>query len=131
MPQLSKYHKQSQERLTSSSDGSLEEVAKPVILTFMQIVRTPQIWLMWLAFLFMMTPGFGIKYLISPMIANVYDASRSTQSLASFLFLMLYSLARFLGGALDYLVHAMTLFRAVTFLAVEYNLNFKNSICNF
>ena len=57
VPQLSKYHKRSQERLTSSSDGSQEEVAEPVTLTVKQILCTPQIWLMWVAFLFMMTPG--------------------------------------------------------------------------
>ena len=66
----------------------------------------------------MMTPGFGIKYLISPMIANVFDASDSVQSLASFLFLVLYSISRFLGGALDWLFDAMILLRIVTFLAV-------------
>lgn len=108
VPQLSKYRKHSQERLTSHGTP----------LSIQQIIRTPQIWLMWVAFLFMMTPGFGIKYLISPMIANVYGASSSTQSLASFLFLMLYAVARFVGGALDYLVDPMIIFRVLTLLAV-------------
>ena len=126
VPQLSKYRKHSQERLALSQ----EEVTEPVTLTVKQICRTPQIWIMWVAFLFMMTPGFGIKYLIAPMIGNVYDASSSTQSLASFLFLLLYAIARFLGGALDYLVDAMTLLRVITFLAVECSkiMNFEKNI---
>ena len=119
VPELSKYRKRSQERLARLSDDSPKEIAKPVKLTAKQIVCTTQIWIMCVAFLFMMTPGFGIKYLIAPMIVNVYGASSSTQSLASFLFLFLYAMARFAGGALAHFVDAMILLRVITFLAVE------------
>ena len=119
VPELAKYRKRSQERLARLSDESPKGIAKPVKLTAKQILFTRQNWLMCVAFLFMMTPGFGIKYLIAPMIANVYGASSSTQSLASFLFLFLYAMARFSGGALADFVDAMTLLRVITFLAVE------------
>ena len=119
VPELAKYRKRSQERLARLSDESPKGIAKPVKLTAKQILFTRQNWLMFVAFLFMMTPGFGIKYLIAPMIANVYGASSSTQSLASFLFLFLYAMARFSGGALADFVDAMTLLRVITFLAVE------------
>jgi hypothetical protein len=108
VPNLSKYHKRSKERMLKEQEAAEEAgdatgpVAEPVKLPIGIILAQPQIWLMWFCFLFLMTPGFGMKYLISPMLESVYDASESTQSTASFLFLFLYSVARFLGGALDY-----------------------------
>ena len=118
VPNLSKYHQRSKERLELASELAKTEVMQPVALPIAEVLRTPQFWLMWFAFFFMMTPGFGIKYLISPMLANVFDASDSVQNLASFLFLVLYSFARFLGGALNWLFDAMILMRVITFSAV-------------
>ena len=66
----------------------------------------------------MMAPPFGVKYLISPMLNSVYDASQSTQTLASFLFLVFYAIARFAGGALDFLFNSMHVLRVMTGIAI-------------
>jgi nitrate/nitrite transporter NarK len=118
IPKLSKYHQRSKERLELESDEAKTEVIPPVYIPLAEVLRTRQFWLMWLAFFIMMIPGFGIKYLISPMLADVFDASRLVQQTASFLFLILYALARFLGGALNWFFDAMLLMRVITFLAV-------------
>ena len=54
-----------------------------------------------ISFFFAFMPAFGMKYLISPMLSSVYDASSSTQNLASFLFLFIYANGRFWFGYLD------------------------------
>jgi nitrate/nitrite transporter NarK len=118
IPKLSKYHQRSKERLELESEKAKTEVIPPVYIPLAEVLRTRQFWLMWFAFFIMMIPGFGIKYLISPMIADVYDAPRIVQQTASFLFLVVYALARFLGGALNWFFDAILLMRVITFLAV-------------
>ena len=69
-------------------------------------------------FFFTMAPSFGIKYLISPMIASVWEANQSIQDLASFLFLFFYAIARFLGGAFDRYIDALFLLKILNVTAV-------------
>ena len=115
IPNRSIYHQRSRERLAAAeakkTDEERQNSVEPFPLPAMVILKSKEMLIMWFAFLFMMTPGFGIKYLISPMLDKVYGASDSVQNTASFLFLLLYSISRFTGGALNYLFDAMVMMR--------------------
>ena len=122
IPNRSIYHQRSSQRLAAimreMTDEERENRVEPFPLPAMVILKSKEMIIMWFAFLFMMTPGFGIKYLISPMLDKVYGASDSVQDTASFIFLLLYSISRFLGGALDYLFDAMVMMRIINACAV-------------
>ena len=122
VPKWSKYHlherTEAAEALGEGETPESENKIEPFALPIGVIIRSWQMVVMWFAFLFMMLPGFGFKYLISPMLATVFDASQSTQSTASFLFLFLYSVARFLGGALDKYFDVFIMMRITTIVSV-------------
>lgn len=47
------------------------------------------------------------RYLISPFLNDVYRASQTQQQVASFLFLFIYAIARFVTGVLDSVIKPM------------------------
>ena len=118
VPNHSKYHVRSKQRLERAAELAKTEVIHPVHLSVFELLRTPQIWIMWFAMFVMLIPGTATQYLISPMLASVYDASRSVQNLASLLFMILFAIARLVGGALNYLFDAMVLMRVMISLTI-------------
>jgi len=57
-------------------------------------------WILWLQLLLSLMPGFGIQYIISPMMINVFAARESLQVTASFIFLGSYAVGRLFSGFL-------------------------------
>lgn len=68
--------------------------------------------------LLVMSPAFGTKYLISPYLNDVYGASQAQQQCASFLFLFIYAIARFVTGLLDSIIKPMWCFRLVIAISI-------------
>jgi len=69
-----------------------------VPMTTGQLLLRSEFWALWFQIFLMSMPGFGIKYLISPMLVNVFMASPKLQATASFLFLASYAVARLVTG---------------------------------
>jgi len=67
-------------------------------MTMRQVLLRPEVWGLWFKLLFAMWPGYGVKYVISPMMANVFAASGTLQATASFIFLVGYAVARLVSG---------------------------------
>jgi len=64
------------------------------------LVRTPQFWLIMVSYFLALLPGFGVKLVISPLMKGVFDASESTQSAVSSMFLASYAVGRLAFGPL-------------------------------
>jgi len=69
-----------------------------VPMTMRQFFLRPEFWALWFQIFLMSMPGFGIKFIISPMLVNVFNASQQVQATASFLFLACFGVARLVTG---------------------------------
>ena len=69
-----------------------------LLLTQREVVTSWAFVLLWSQLFFALTPDFGVKYMISPLLETTFGASDEEQSTASFLFLMTYSLSRLVSG---------------------------------
>lgn len=101
------------ENISAETQLQKSKPSPPVKLTAMQLLFTRQAVVLNLALFCAFSPAFGTKYLISPMLNAVYDASSSTQNLASFLFLFIYALGRFFMGPLDRYINPIWAFRGL------------------
>eukprot|EP00443_Scrippsiella_acuminata_P056747 CAMPEP_0115463054 /NCGR_PEP_ID=MMETSP0271-20121206/48142_1 /TAXON_ID=71861 /ORGANISM="Scrippsiella trochoidea, Strain CCMP3099" /LENGTH=492 /DNA_ID=CAMNT_0002889861 /DNA_START=27 /DNA_END=1505 /DNA_ORIENTATION=+ len=67
-------------------------------ITRTQVLMIPEFWLLWWQVFLATLPGFGIKYLVAPMMVNIFDASQAQHAAASCIFLMCYAVTRLAAG---------------------------------
>mmetsp|Transcript_35839 Transcript_35839/g.78507 ORF Transcript_35839/g.78507 Transcript_35839/m.78507 type:complete len:559 (-) Transcript_35839:59-1735(-) len=79
-------------------DNEVETFEAQPALTRRELLSCPQIWLQCFFLFMVFLPGFGIKYTISPLMSTIFSASEAVQSVASFLYLMSYSVTRLFVG---------------------------------
>ena len=72
--------------------------SKRAPLTMAQHLSRSSTWIQAATYVAAFTPGFGLKFLIAPILNNLYNTPRQTQDVASFIFLASYAVARFLAG---------------------------------
>lgn len=96
--------------MPAEADGDARNAPahKPVLAASDTLVRPPMttasllgacsFWRLWITIFSSLAPGFGLKLVVAPFLDIIYQAPRSTQDFASFLFLFTYAFSRLAAG---------------------------------
>jgi len=97
-PSASEVSSEKQAPASAVQQGSASGTRASAPMTRRQVLIMPEFWTLWLRLFLSTLPGFGIKYLIAPMMEKVFGAGQPVHATASFIFLVCYAIARLATG---------------------------------
>ncbi len=112
-------------------------VAKPPQLTPRDVVRIPTFWIVALFFFLFLTPGFGIKIVVTAFTGQVFQVSQSTSAIIAAAFLISYGVSRLGFGILSDKLRVKPMYlmfsaiQVITLLATAIMLPFFDGVLMF
>jgi hypothetical protein len=86
------------EQQARGGDYCKTEPCRPYPLSQFEILSTWTFWYFFVVFLVLQSPGFGVKILVTSIMETLYGTSAAEGALVSSVFLISYSVTRFLAG---------------------------------
>jgi OFA family oxalate/formate antiporter-like MFS transporter len=71
---------------------------EPTPLSMRQVLATPRFWYQWVLLFLAFAPGFGIKFMVTPLMRFTFDIDSLTLELAQGILLICYAISRMITG---------------------------------